>query len=433
MSGHPVEEIHWSVTATARPECASLAGDIEADVVIVGGGLTGCRTAVGLAEAGQSVVLLEERDIGWGASGRSGGQCNPIWRQTPDELAERFGDARAELLVKTTLQSADELFRDIKRFGVECDAVQNGWVQAAHTRGSRKSLERLHAAWVGAGAKIDILEGGDVERMSGSPEYRFALFHQAGGSVQPLSLTRGYAKAAQARGARIFCGEAVEGLTRTDGRWRVTTSTGSVTAEQVVLTTNAYSRDVLSPGIRKTFFPMVSIAVATEPLSEAQQATVLPNKVTIADTRKAIYFSRYDRDGRLIFGCVGSSENVGLLGGHRRLRNGIDTVFPQLRGIGLERTWGGRIAVTQELMPHIHEPAPGITAALGFSGRGIAMTSVMGRALTSKVLGEPEQTLPFPVQPMKSIPFHAVVNALLPLGAPVLSAKDRFDKLIRGI
>ncbi|WP_157736099.1 NAD(P)/FAD-dependent oxidoreductase [Granulosicoccus antarcticus] len=433
MSKHPVEEIHWSVTASAKPECESLKGDIDADVVIVGGGLTGCRTAVGLAEAGLSVVLLEERDIGWGASGRSGGQCNPLWRQTPDELAKRFGGARAELLVKTTLQSADELFRDIRHFGVECDDVQNGWVQAAHTSGSLKSLERLHAAWQGVGAEIDILEGGDVESVSGSPEYRFALFHRKGGSVQPLSLTRGYAKAAQARGARIFCGEAVQGLNRMNGRWRVSTAAGSVSAEQVVLTTNAYSRDALTPGIRKTFFPLVSIAVATEPLSAAQQASVLPNKVTIADTRKAIYFSRYDRDGRLIFGCVGSSESVGLLGGHQRLRKGVETVFPQLRGIGLERTWGGRIAVTQEMIPHIHEPAPGITAALGFSGRGIAMTSVMGRALTSKILGEPEHALPFPVQSMKSIPCHAALNALLPLGAPVLSLKDKFDKLTSGI
>lgn len=428
MNNKPKQEIHWSVTATPKPECSPLEEDLSADVVIIGGGLTGCRTALGLAEAGLSVVVLEANDIGWGASGRSGGQCNPVWRQTPDELISKFGAARGELLVNTTLNAADELFRDIERFDIDCDAAQHGWIQAAHTRQTRRSLEHLHAGWTKAGARIDLLEGDEVETMSGSPAYRFALRHQAGGHVHPLSLTRGYARAAQARGARIFCGQAVQSITPASGKWRVSTGRSGVTAEQVVLTTNAYTGSAPSPKLNKTFFPLVSIALATEPLNETQQASVLPGKVTISDTRLAIYFSRYDRDGRLIFGCVGSSEHVGKLASHRLL-TGLNTVFPQLRGIGLERTWGGRIAVTPEMMPHIHEPAPGVTAALGFSGRGIAMTSVMGRALTRRVLGEPENSLPFPVEPISAIAFHGALKAMIPLAAPAMSVKDGFDSM----
>ncbi|MGQ7846878.1 NAD(P)/FAD-dependent oxidoreductase [Granulosicoccus sp. 3-233] len=432
MSNDPVREIHWPTTATARPPCSRLEEDTTADVVIIGGGLTGCRTALGLAEAGLSVVLLEARDIGWGASGRSGGQCNPVWRQTPDELASRFGDARAELLVRTTLSAADDLFHDIEHYDVECDAVQNGWVQAAHTRQSRRSLEHLQAGWSQAGARIDLLEAEQVKDMSGSPAYRFALFHQAGGHVHPLSLTRGYARAAQARGARIFCEEPVQSMERRDGKWKVSTVKGSVTAEQVVQTTNGYTGTSPSPGLQKTFLPLVSIALATEPLSESLRATVLPGSVTLSDTRLAIYFCRYDRDGRLIFGCVGSSEHVGKLA-IARLQKGLHTVFPQLRGTALERTWGGRIAVTPEMMPHIHEPAPGLTSALGFSGRGIAMTSVMGRALTRKVLGEPESSLPFPVQPVSAIPFHGPLKAMIPMAAPAMSVKDRLDSMMGGL
>lgn len=432
MNKQPVQEIHWSVTANEAPECLSLQADIEADVVIVGGGLTGCRTALGLAEAGLSVVLLEANQIGWGASGRSGGQCNPVWRQTPDELAQRFGDARAEILVNTTLSAADDLFRDIEHFGVQCDAVQKGWVQAAHTRKSQRSLEHLHAGWTAAGAQIDRYEGQQVEALSGSPAYSFALFHKAGGHVHPLSLTRGYARAAQALGARVFCGQAVESMERINGQWTVSTSQGSVTARQVVLTTNAYTGTKPLPGLDKTFFPLVSIAVATEPLNSQQKASVLPNEVTISDTRLAIYFSRYDRDGRLIFGCVGSSDHIGKLASNRLLK-GLHTVFPQLQYIALERTWGGRIAVTPEMMPHIHEPAPGLIAALGFSGRGIAMTSVMGRALTCKVLGEPDSSLPFPVQAVTGIPFHAPLKALIPMAAPAMSMKDSLDSATGGL
>jgi len=426
---HPaVDEVHWPITAIPGPESPVLQGDINADVVIVGAGLTGCRTAVGLAEAGVSVVLLDQHTVGWGASGRSGGQCNPMWRATPDELRKRFGDERAERLVQTTITSADDLFRDISTYQVNCDPVQNGWVQAAHTKTERQTLQELHSGWTKAGSRIQVLEGNEVERISGSPEYQFALFHETGGNVHPLSLTRGYAHAAVDRGARIFCGQSVDALERMGGKWKVKTASGSVTAEQVALTTNAYTRDKPSRGLRQTFLPMTSVSLATTPLSESQQLSVLPGKVTISDTRLAIYYSRYDRDGRLIFGCVGSCDSVNTLGGQARLSQGLHTVFPQLRGIALERSWAGRIAVTPEMMPHIHEPAPGVTAALGYSGRGIAMTSVMGRALSRKILGEPESSLPFPVQALKPVPLHGIVNMVLPLAAPSMSLRDWFNK-----
>lgn len=430
---HPKEEIHWNVTASDAPECEILATDITVDVVVIGGGLTGCRTTLGLADAGTSVALLEAREIGFGASGRSGGQCNPIWRETPVQLSKRFGSEQADILVNTTLTAADDLFQDIKHFQIECDGIQNGWIQAAHTKSSRKSLEELRTGWNNAGANIDILEGDQLVAASGSPEYRFALFHKAGGNVQPLSLTRGYAKAAQARGAKLYHNSPVVELKKLNGKWHVKTPTGSVIAEKVIMTTNAYTKDEPLPGLRKTFLPLVSIALATAPLSKALQSSVLPNKVNISDSRAAIYFSRYDRDGRLIFGCVGSTDNVSTFGGHARLKTGLHKVFPQLQNIALERTWSGRIAVTPEMMPHVHEPEPGLLVALGFSGRGIAMTSVMGRALAAKALGETDHKMPFPIQPITPMPFHGLLNTLLPLGAPAMTLKDQFDKAINGI
>ena len=427
------DSIHWTHTATPAEMYPLLKTHEKADVIVIGGGLTGCRTALGLADAGLRVIVLEERDIGWGASGRSGGQCNPVWRETPDELRARFGVPAADLLVQTTLTAAHDLFADISRFGIECDPVQNGWVQAAHTRKARSRLKILSAGWKQAGADIDIIEGDDVEAICGSPEYQFALFHHAGGNVQPLSLTRGYASSATARGATIYCGERVQALTRNNGAWTAVTQSGSVSAEQVVIATNAYTNNGLWPGLQQTFFPLVSISLATAPLSEEQKKSVLPNRVTISDTRLAIYYARYDRDDRLIFGCVGSSDHVKTLGGHKRLQDGLHTVFPQLRHIGIERHWAGRIAVTPEMMPRIYEPAAGVTAALGFSGRGIAMTSVMGRALTQKILGGAEHSLPFPVQAINSVPLHRPLKSLIPLAAPAMSLKDKIDRALGGI
>ncbi len=423
------EEIHWQTTATPPVNCSRLESDLTVHTVVVGGGLTGCRTALGLAENDVPVALVDAKDIGWGASGRSGGQCNPIWRETPTQLIKRFGEHQAERLINATLDSADALFSDIAKYKIDCEALQAGWLQTAHSSRAEKMLENLCDAWTAVGAKIDTLEDDALRQASGSPAYRFALRHAKGGFLQPLSLTRGYARAAQAKGAQLFQQSPITSLERQGTQWRVRSPKGSITAERVVLTTNAYSKGVW-PGLRETFIPMVSIALATEPLSKELQAEILPGKVTISDSRLAIYFARYDASGRLIFGCVGSTDDVGTLGGHKRLLQGLHTVFPQLQNTRIERTWSGRIAVTPEMIPHLHEPQPGILAALGFSGRGIAMTSVMGRTLSKKILGARDDELPFPVSPIKPIPLHSALRTIMPLAAPAMSFKDRIDTIL---
>lgn len=424
------EEIHWITTASAAPDVHKQQGALSVDVLVVGGGLTGCRTALGLADSGTSVAVVDAEDIGWGASGRSGGQCNPIWRSTPDELRQMLGAKHGDNLVRTTLTAGDDLFSDIRTFGADCDAVQAGWVQAAHTRKAIRNMSALGKAWSDAGADISELEGEAVQIASGSPAYSWALKHAAAGHVQPLSLTRGFARAAIARGAQMFKQSPVSGLERVNGKWRATTPSGDITAENVVLTTNAYSNG-LWPGLSKTFHPLVSVAIATQPLNAEQRKTVLPGSVTISDSRLAIYFARYDRDNRLIFGCVGSTDHVDPLG-LGRLRTGLKTVFPQIAGVPIERKWAGRIAVTPDMMPHMHEPAPGVLAGIGFSGRGIAMTSVMGRALSGKLLGTHVDDLPFPVLPITPIPMQGITGRLIPFAAPAMSLKDKFDTLTNG-
>jgi glycine/D-amino acid oxidase-like deaminating enzyme len=424
-----IDEPLWLRTATDAPAASSLTGDSIADFVIIGGGLTGTRTALGLAESGADVALLEAKQIGWGASGRSGGQCNPIWRATPEDLAKRLGPACGERLVQTTLTCADDLFADITRYGIACDAIQNGWVQAAHCKSAAVSLRKLADTWNAVGGSIDILEGSEVARMSGSEAYNFALFHKRGGHVHPLSLTRGFARKAAELGAKLYQEAPVTGMTRIGDKWKVTTPQGSVTARKVILTTNAYTDD-LWPGLKQTFLPLTSIVLATAPLSDNLRKSVLPGNLTISDSRRAIYFARYDRDHRLIFGCIGSEDSVTAMGGLERLRRGVSNVFPQLNDTEMETSWSGRVAVTPEMMPHLHEPAEGVLAALGFSGRGIAMTSVMARSLVRKALGGSDDELPFPVTSVAPIPFHWAANKMLPLAAPAMTLRDTLDRVL---
>jgi glycine/D-amino acid oxidase-like deaminating enzyme len=204
-----------------------------------------------------------------------------------------------------------------------------------------------------------------------------------------------------------------------------------VRAANVVIATNGYTGDLI-PGLRQSILPMVSLLAATAPLSPAQRAEILPRLTTIADTRRAIFYARYDRDHRLAIGCLGSDpDNPQALGGMSRLRAGAERIFPALKGIAWDYAWGGRIAVTKDFLPHLHEPAPGLHIGLGFNGRGVAMSSVMGRALAARILGASAGSLPFPVTPLKSISYHRLLTAVLPLAGPVLSAADALDRMRR--
>lgn len=428
-SGHSLPPSLWADTAPAFPAQPALSGAARCDVAIIGGGFTGLRCALALAEAGVSVRVLEARDIGYGASGRSGGQVNPILRKTVEAVRLEVGPRIGDTLVRLTLSSATDLFRDIEHYGIDCDPVQKGWLQVAHSPAMLHKLQGLRDSWTAAGGDIAQLDAAEVQDWSGAQGYVGGLYHPTAGHVQPLSLVRGLARAALARGAVIHERSPITTLDRAEGgRWHLATATGGqLSAERVVLATNGYT-DRLWPGLRATILPFVSIQAATEPLTPAQRAAILPRGTTIADTRRSIIYGRYDRDFRLSIGCMGSfPENPEALGAFGRLRRGVERTFPALRGIAWERKWGGYIALTTDALPHLHDPAPGLYIGLGFNGRGVAMASVMGRALAAALLGVDRADLPFPVTPLKAVPLHRLLNAILPAAPPLMALADRLD------
>ncbi len=429
-SGSTLPRSLWAATGVPLPAQPRLVGNRRCDVAIIGAGFTGLRAALGLALAGVDVVVLEAMDVGYGASGRNGGQVNPILRLTPDAVRAAIGARNGERLVSATLGSGNDLFDDIERFAIACDPVKKGWLQVAHTAAALKRLQALRSAWNAAGGEIALLDRDECREWSGSSHYLGGLFHPHAGHVHPLSLVRGFAAAAMERGATVFeRSPALEISRGTGGKWTVRTQDGALLADTVVITTNGYTGD-LWPGLKRTIMPFVSIQAATRPLTPEQRAQVLPRGTTIADTRRSIIYGRYDRDGRLSIGCMGSyPERPDALGGFARLRSGTERVFPVLKGIEWQFRWGGRIAVTSNFLPRMHEPAPGLLIGLGFNGRGVAMTSVMGRALAAKILGAGEGDLPFPVTPIKAVPLHRILAALLPFAAPVLSTADRLDRI----
>lgn len=416
----------WGETAISMPALPALQDRISTDICIVGGGLTGVRTALGLAEAGVDTVLIEAGDVAWGASGRNGGQANPMWKDTPDCFRERFGTRIGDNLVAATLTGATDLFADIARLGIQCSPIQSGWAQVAHGPKSARFLDGLGSAWRAEGAKIRAMDAAEVASVTGAATYQFGQFHETAGQVQPLSLTRGFATAALAAGVNIFAHTPAIRLERVGAKWLVTTPSGQITAERVILATNAYSQG-LHAGLAQTVLPMISILGATRVLTDDEMTQVLPKSVSLADTRRVIYYTRKTPDNRLAFGCIGSSENVRSFGGLSRIKTGIGKVFPILDGIDVPFHWSGRIATSTDFTPHLHEPEPGLTAALGYTGRGIVMTSVMAKTLVARALGADANDLPFPISPIQPMPFHWVKKTALPLIRPILAMQDKWD------
>ena len=398
----------WAFNAPPIETNPTLSESIQADVTVVGAGFTGLRAALELAKSGSSIVVLDARDVGWGASGRNGGQVNPMMPfNSPQKLRKLVGDKFFERLTEVSLNSADELFKLIRDNQIQCQARQNGWLRVLHSPKAKKSAFADVSSWNNFGAGMQILERDEVKRLSGSPVYTSAVLTPRGGAVQPMMLAQGLAAACKSHGVRIHGQSPVTNIRRLDGCWRVEAGHveaghGSVTSQWVVIGTNGYT-DHLIAGLDKTIIPLTPIQIATEPLAEEEIESILPGGQTISDSRRVIMYARKEPDNRIIYGGLGRTDRQGNLLGFDWLKKDATRVFPQLKGVRWTHQWGGNIAITDDHLPHLHEPQPGILIGLGYNGRGVAMSHVMGRVMAERVLGMTPEMLPFPTTAIRAV------------------------------
>ncbi len=398
----------WSVTAPERPAGTPLNTDLTCDIAIAGAGFTGLRAALALAEAGCKVAVFDLGDVGFGAAGRSGGQVNPMLPVArPGELLEAVGGTYFERMAEVSLGSADELFDLVRRYDIDCDARQHGWIRADHSPAACELARAAARDWNRFGAGFEFIDGDDVKRMTGSPRYSSATFSGKGGAVQPLALARGLAKAAEQAGAIIYAHSAVSDLKRVDQRWIMKAAGHQVKADKVLLATNGYT-DELYTGLKNSVLPLTPVQIATGPLDEEEIGPILPDGQTISDTRRLIMYARREPNNRFVFGGIGFQKLLDRVGGHKWLLKDVARVFPSIRPGSWRFRWSGRIAITTDKVPHFHEPAPGILAGLGYNGRGVAMSLVMGRILAERALGADPHLLPFPVTPIRRMAFRDI-------------------------
>ena len=393
----------WAATAIADQDWPALSGAVRADVAIVGGGFTGCAAALALAQRGARVVLLEGAHIGWGASGRNGGQVIPGLKQDPDELEQIFGRELGAHVVAAIGSVGDEVFGLIAKHAIACDPVRKGWLQPVFSRRTYAAARRRCEQWARRSADVAPLDRAQMADLIGSDIYLGGWVDRRGGSVQPLSYVRGLAAAAKRAGAAIHTLSPAQRLGRHGNQWRIAAPHGEVLADTVLIGTNGYT-DGLWPGLARTVVPMVSFQAATGPLAPELGATILREGHVASDTRRLLWYYRRDAHGRLVMGGrapfrddLGPADAV-------HLRAAVDNLYPQLKDVPFEYYWSGRVAMTRDHLPHLHELAPGLWAGLGFNGRGVGMATLFGRLLADLALGARPADVPFPVTAMRPIP-----------------------------
>ncbi|MGP9768189.1 NAD(P)/FAD-dependent oxidoreductase [Halomonas sp. AOP13-D3-9] len=419
----------WADTAPAGRDYPALQGAQRSDVVIIGGGFTGLSAALALAKRGISTLLLEAESIGWGASGRNGGQVIPGLKYDPDELITRYGEERGQRMIALSARNADVVFDLIKQHNIDCEAQQRGWIQPAVTHASLKAIESRARQWQSRGVEITWLDQQQCAERLGTSEYLGGWVDPRAGGLNPLAYARGLAQAAHENGATLHEHTRVTSLTRAGDRWRVMAEGGAeIQAERVLLCTNGYS-DALQPKLASSLIAANSYQVATRPLTSEEGNSILPGGEVASDARKLLLYFRRDREGRLLMGGRGSFNDPRKPSDFRHLENAIIKLYPQLKYVEIAFRWAGRIAITQDSLPHVHEPQPGLTVALGYNGRGVAMGSHMGKLL-GEHLGENslEEALPFPLSPIKPIPLHGLQRLYVETVVNYYRARDWLER-----
>ncbi|MGE0239606.1 MAG: NAD(P)/FAD-dependent oxidoreductase [Parvibaculaceae bacterium] len=417
----------WVRTAGPAADHRQLEGDASCDVAVVGGGLLGLASALNLADLGVAVIVLEAADPGWGGGGRNGGQVNPGLKIDPDEIVRRFGAERGRVLIDFAAAAADEAFATVTKYGIDCDASQTGWLQLAHCAKALPQLERRAGEWRKRGVEVRSLSAAETATLTGSDAYVGGILHPRGGRLHPLKLVRGLARAALARGAVICRHSPVLRLEREGGRHVLVTAQGRVRADRVLLATNAYTDDLM-PGLRQSILPVSTVQIASEPLEPALASAILPQGHHASDTHRSLYYFRKDAANRFLIGGRGAYSAATLAGAYAELERIAARIYPPLRGVKWPYRWGGMVAVTEDHLPHFTEPAPGVLAAIGFNGRGVALSVALGRRVAQKLADVQDDALPFPVTAGAPIRCHSLKKAVLPLAASLYGLLDRIDR-----
>lgn len=383
---------YYSDTRNTHFTLPHLTEKITADVCIIGAGFLGLSTALELAEQGKHVVVVEGARVGFGASGRNGGQAINGFEDGIDEYVEQFGFEQARKLWQMSLEAIEIIDQRVNKYRIQCD-WKKGYATLAlnHRRmDDLIAIEKASRELFGYQA-MQLWDKNRLQQHLGSQIYVGALYDSQSGHLHPLNYCLGLAQACLELGVQIY--EHTPALDiQSDGKTAVVfTPQGEVKAQNVVLATNAYidakENKAINFNLARKILPVESFIIATEPLDQSVAECVINNGMSVCDNNILLDYYRLTADNRLLFGSD-SSTNVDMVAKMRR--NMLD-VFPQLENVKIEYGWGGPIDMTLNAAPHFGQVKPNIYFAQGFSGHGVALTGLAGRIIAEAILGNRER------------------------------------------
>jgi gamma-glutamylputrescine oxidase len=421
---HPAS--YYAATAHASAPCQPLAGSASYDVCIVGAGYTGLSAALFLAKKGYRVAVLEANRVGWGASGRNGGQLGSGQRLDQIKLEKLFGLSKARQLWDLAEESKALVKSLVAEHRIDCD-LKPGVIYADHKRQfSAESAAYVDVLNTRYGyEKIKYLDAEGIRHEIGSAAYFSGTLDNGAGHLHPLNFALGLAGAARAAGADIFEGTRVEKLAPGSPA-RLHTRSGTVSADHVIVAGNGYVGR-LEPRTAAHVMPINSYMIATAPLDGDLARYIIRNDVAVADTRFVVNYFRLSADKRLLFGGLesygyGTPKNVAEL-----VRRRVLTIFPQLAQVSIDYSWGGTLAITRNRLPYLARPWDNVLVAGGYSGHGLGLSTLCGRLMGEAIAGQAEKfdilaTLPIPGFPGGS----TMRQPLLILAMLYYSMRDKF-------
>jgi len=404
-------------------EYPSLRTDVSCDVCVVGAGFTGIATALTLAERGYSVTVLEQHRVGWGASGRCGGQ---MIGGLPGEarLEKYWGAAYADTLFELGYRGHDIIARRVQQYAIDCD-LKYGYMDVALKPRHLEQQKRMHEAFCARGmeGQVRLVPGAELPELLGTDKYLGGLLNNRNGHLHPLNLCLGEARAAAGLGVAIYESSEVTGIEH-GAQPLVRTAQGSVRADFVVLAGNAYQH--LEPAaLSGLVFPAGSFIVATEPLSAAEAAQINPLDLAICDQNDVLDYFRLSADGRLLFGgrCNYSGREPRSI--ERAMTPRLHRIYPQLADKRVDYAWGGKIGIVVNRVPLLGRIGANVFYALGYSGHGVSLTHACGEIMADAVAGTFERMDVFAKMPHRRIPFsQAFGNQMVALGMLYFRLRD---------
>ena len=372
---------YYAATANWQTDYPELEGAIEADVAIVGGGFSGVATAVELSERGYKVVLLESNRIGWGASGRNGGQIIGGYGQNPGAFRSTIGSEGVDIVEGMGVECVDIIKQRIEKYNIDCD-LKWGYCEV----GLKKRHLKSYQQWAEDDPAMRLLDQDQIKEYVNSELYLGGYYREDWGHIQPLNLCIGEAKVAQSLGANIFENSQVTNIIYGDNPV-VTTQKGSVKAGHVILCGNAYMGKLV-PYLDARVLPATSCIIGTEPLSDEQLQQTMVRDVAVCDSRTALDYYRLSADKRLLFGGLSNYTGLEPANAEAVMRNKMAKVFPSLKNVKIDYSWSGRMGISVRRMPQIGRiKNSNILYASGYSGHGVAPTHMTGRLLAEAVDG----------------------------------------------